>query len=307
MSWLKAIDLRSYLKNILAIFTTKIYYGWGLKRSGRFARWCAKTFGGKVVLQEDGFIRSIGLGVNGAAAMSIIEDDVGIYYDATRPSQLENLLNSYDFTSNRTLMREASEAIALIITHHISKYNHAPELKQNYFTTDKKRVLIIAQTAGDMALKYGLAKSLSTMQMIDAAIRENPDAQIYLKVHPDVICGKKASDIALESLEESVKIIVEDVNPISLLMHIDCVYTKTSQMGFEALLLGKKCVCFGMPFYAGWGVTDDRVTCERRVRTLTVEEVFAAAYLLYSQYFYPDTKKPCSLFDVIRLINEGKK
>jgi capsular polysaccharide export protein len=35
-------------------------------------------------------------------------------------------------------------------------------------------------------------------------------------------------------------------------------------MGFEALLLGKAVHCFGMPFYAGWGLTHDSKTCPRR-------------------------------------------
>ncbi len=113
-----------------------------------------------------------------------------------------------------------------------------------------------------------------TDEMIDSAINENPDANIYLKVHPDVLSGKKASDIDIKAAKKHCIIIEENVNPISLLKHFDKVYTKTSQMGFEALLVGCKCVCFGMPFYAGWGVTDDRVTCSRRKRMLRVEDIF---------------------------------
>ncbi|MGJ7724790.1 capsular polysaccharide export protein, LipB/KpsS family [Escherichia coli] len=29
----------------------------------------------------------------------------------------------------------------------------------------------------------------------------------------------------------------------------------TSLSGFEALLHGKRVFCYGMPFYAGWGLT----------------------------------------------------
>ena len=31
----------------------------------------------------------------------------------------------------------------------------------------------------------------------------------------------------------------------------------TSLLGFEALLRGKSVTCLGLPFYAGWGLTDD--------------------------------------------------
>jgi capsular polysaccharide export protein len=32
----------------------------------------------------------------------------------------------------------------------------------------------------------------------------------------------------------------------------------SSQLGFEAILAGHRPVTFGVPFYAGWGLTDDR-------------------------------------------------
>jgi len=256
-----------------------------------------------VTLLEDGFIRSINLGTEGSPPFSIVEDDTGIYYDATAPSKLENLLGSYDFDADKALMAKAREAMGLIRKQRISKYNHAPDLAGGFFPEDgRKRVLVVAQTAGDASLRYGLAGRFTTDEMIAAAIAENPGAAVYLKVHPDVLSGKKASDIEIEAARERCAIIDEDVNPLSLLEQFDRVYTKTSQMGFEALLLGKECVCFGMPFYAGWGVTDDRVGCGRRRRKLSVEEIFAAAYILYSRYYNPYSKKASDIIDTIRTI-----
>ena len=77
-------------------------------------------------------------------------------------------------------------------------------------------------------------------------------------------------------------------------------------MGFEAILLGKKCVCFGMPFYAGWGITDDRVLCPRRKRELVVEEVFAASYILYTKYMNPYTKNKIDIIEAIKTIEKLK-
>lgn len=53
-------------------------------------------------------------------------------------------------------------------------------------------------------------------------------------------------------------------HPHALLNRVEAVYTVSSQLGFEALLLGKPVYCFGMPFYAGWGLTFDSKQCERR-------------------------------------------
>lgn len=292
-----------YYQNITALFGNRLFRGWGRKSTGQFASWCYAKFNGKIRLLEDGFIRSVGLGVDGSPSFSIVEDDVGIYYDATTPSQLENILNTYDFETDTDLMKLANNAIELICKHRISKYNSAPDIEQDYFDNyGQKRILIVAQTAGDESLHYGLADQFSTDMMIDAAINENPNAAIYLKIHPDALCGKKKSDVDIEMVRKRCILIEENINPISLLEYFDTVYTKTSQMGFEALLLGKKCVCFGLPFYAGWGLTDDRVICRRRVRILKMEEVFAAAYILYTRYYNPYQKRVSDIIDTIHEI-----
>ena len=63
----------------------------------------------------------------------------------------------------------------------------------------------------------------------------------------------------------------------------------TSLTGFDALLRGKKVVTYGLPFYAGWGLTQDMVqgaaALERRTRRLTLDELVAAVLLLYPLYW----------------------
>lgn len=73
-------------------------------------------------------------------------------------------------------------------------------------------------------------------------------------------------------------------------------------MGFEALLLGKEVHCFGMPFYAGWGATHDRLTCPRRAKRRTAEEIFAAAYMLYARYVNPVAARRCDIHEAIRIL-----
>ena len=292
-----------YLKNIIAIFTTKKFEGWGRKKTGKFALWCNKIFGGTIILKEDGFIRSIGLGVDNSPSFSIIEDDVGIYYDATQPSQLEKILNTYDFKKNTLLLDKAQKAISLIKKYHISKYNNAPILKDNFFKDDnKEKILVITQTANDSSLQYGVALNISTLDIIKDAVKENPNHSIYIKIHPDVMSGKKKSDINLKDIPKEAILIQEDVNPISLLKQFKKVYTKTSGMGMEALILGLEVVCYGLPYYAGWGVTLDKQFCKRRIRTLTIEEIFAGAYILYSQYSNPYREESSDIIDTIETI-----
>ncbi|MBQ8820203.1 capsular polysaccharide biosynthesis protein [Campylobacter sp.] len=285
------------------------FYGWGRKESGKKAIELSTKFNGKFKLLEDGFIRSVGLGVDGAKLLSIVEDDIGIYYDATSQSRLEKILSEHKFDNE--LLQESKWCIDFITTHNISKYNNAPNISKNliqkYELENSNNILIIAQTDGDASLVYGLGDKFSTIDMIDAAIKENPNSNILLKIHPDVLNGKKKSDINISNLDSKIKIIAEDINPISLLKHINKVYTKTSGMGFEALMCGCECVCFGMPFYAGWGLSDDRVQAPlRRNRTLSIEELFAGAYILYAKYIDAYTGQNTTLKRVLPQINTLK-
>ncbi len=299
-----------------------IFYGWGRKRSGFNAVRLSKKYHTPYVLLEDGFIRSVGLGVDGSPSFSLVEDDKGIYYDATEPSRLEIILNTYDFISDKTLMSTARKAIALIKKYYISKYNHAPVIDERFCikykimeTNKVKKILIITQTSGDASLEYGLAGKCTTEEIIDDALRENPDAFIYIKIHPDVLSGKKKSDINVNAIPKSCMLIDEEVNPISLLEYMDKVYTKTSGMGMEALILGKEVICYGIPYYAGWGLTKDKQTSDRRTRKISMEELFAGAYILYARYYNPYSEKKSDIIDTIQSIikyrdlyqqNEGK-
>lgn len=280
--------------------------GWGMKPSAKSALEFSKKYNVSYLGLEDGFLRSLGLGVNGSPALSLCVDDVGIYYDATRPSRLENILNSNGWESD-ALLNMAQKAIALIKKNYLSKYNHAPMINSSIFRKNgRKRILIVDQTLGDMSITLGLANQALFKQMYRQAKEDNPSADIYVKTHPDVISGKKQGNLTVKDVGEKTIFIYDDCNPLSLLEHVDMVYVVTSQMGFEALLLGKEVYCYGMPFYAGWGITKDHQMLERRRKIRTVEEVFAAAYLLYPRYINPKTKQLGNIFDVINYLAEHK-
>jgi capsular polysaccharide export protein len=280
--------------------------GWGMKESAQKALTFSKENNLPYISLEDGFIRSVGLGVEGSPPLSLCIDHIGIYYDATRPSRLEQILNHHGW-EDAELLKQARSAIDFILANRLSKYNHAPLVDSKIFKDDAdERVLVVDQTLGDMSITLGLAEQKRFQEMYQQARNENPNAHIYIKTHPDVITGKKQGNITNEYTDELTTFIYEDCNPISLLEYFHKVYVVTSQLGFEALLLKKEVHCFGMPFYAGWGLTRDRLTCERRILRRSVEEVFAAAYLIYPRYIHPRTGKPGTIFDVIHFLAEQK-
>ncbi|MCV3467204.1 capsular polysaccharide biosynthesis protein [Campylobacter lari] len=296
------ITLYYFYKNIIK---EDVFVGWGRKKSGLKAIELAKKYNAKFLLLEDGFLRSLNLGVENSPSFSIVKDDVGIYYDATMPSKLEKILNTYEFSTEE--LEQAKKAIELIKKEKLSKYNNNFCVPKKLFDANEERVLIITQVANDASLKFGLADNFSTQDMINDAIKENPNAKVYIKIHPDVLSGKKQSDFNAQDLPSKCVVIKENYNPIELLSHFKKVYTKTSGMGFEALMLGSECVCYGMPFYAGWGLTQDKLECKRRLKKRSLEEVFYAAYILYSEYFNPYLNQKSDIFDTIHTLAKYKK
>lgn len=261
-----------------------------------------------VLRLEDGFLRSYGTG-DRFPPLSIVVDSVGIYYDSTRPSALENLLQSdADVLAGHEAL--AAEARARILRHGLSKYNHAPPLAELEAAlgqpllrpADRERVLVVDQTAGDLSIALGGASAATFEAMLQAALTEHPQATVYVKTHPEVSAGRKGGHFAHLHNSERVVVLRQAIEPLSLLQHMDAVYVATSTMGFEALLAGKPVTCFGAPWYAGWGATQDRLPRShfpRRNRRRTVQELFAAAYLHYARYINPVTHQRGTILDVI--------
>lgn len=283
--------------------------GWGVKASGERASAWALKYGVPCWRLEDGFLRSY-LPGQAFVGLSLVVDTLGIYYDATQPSALEALL-----ASETDVLSEIDEkierAIQLISQHELSKYNHAPALEAEalqgaHDLSGRQRILVVDQTYGDSSVELGLAGATTFREMVNAALDENPDATVYIKTHPEVSSGSKQGYLSDWPAHPRVVMLREAVNPVSLVKQMERVYVVTSTLGFEALLAGTPVSVFGMPWYAGWGATDDRQRCERRSRLRSVKELFAAAYWHYSRYLNPETHEPGSLFDVIRWLIRQK-
>lgn len=276
--------------------------GWGLRPSAARARAHAMRKELPYLALEDGFLRSLGLGVVGEPPLSLVIDDLGIYYDANRPSRLEQLIAASELTSVE--WRQANRGLEWMRRHRLSKYNHAPDISLPP-REGQTRVLVLDQTEGDVSVRLGGADAQTFRTMLDTACREHPGAEIWVKTHPDVVAGKKRGH--LPQPPKGVRLLAEDVCPQSLLSQMDVVYTATSHMGFEALVAGCRVVCFGMPWYAGWALTDDRhprieELRPRRAGPRSLEQLFHAAYLRYARYIQPETGQPGTFFDAAEWI-----
>lgn len=270
--------------------------GWGRSRYARRAREIARERGIPFICLEDGFLRSLGLGRDDPP-LSLVVDDQGIYYDATVPSRLETLI-ARALTEDERL--RAKQLIARWRDARVSKYNHLREGDDVWLRSvcddDGSCVLIVDQTAGDASIRCGLASAESFARMLAAALNENPGSRVLLKVHPEVMAGHKRGhfDLARISTDPRIVVLGKDVHPVGLIERARVVYTVTSQLGFEALLWGKPVRTFGMPFYAGWGLTRDDQEAPARRRPAPLENLVHAALIDYPCYLDPETRQRCS-------------
>lgn len=284
---------------------------WGKKPSSVRAYHLAQSLSLPLITVEDGFLRSLDGGVNSKFAASFVADNQGIYFDLSQPNLLQALIMTTMRHWNDEWLDRSKAWINKITTQHLSKYNatkSAPDLI-DLAGNSQSHVIIIDQVKGDASISGAGATADDFDAMIAHAKDAYPNANIWIKAHPEGK-GYFADEV------RGVYYLKEPCNSIALLGQAVAVYTVSSHMGFEALLLGKKVHCFGVSWYAGFGLTDDTHLLDKPFYhetrayhevlaghgvevTASVEQLFYASYVLYSHYANPATKKACDIDTVI--------
>jgi capsular polysaccharide export protein len=248
---------------------------------------------------EDGFIRSVGLGSDLTQPYSLVVDSRGIYFDPTSESDLEHILQTHIFSEVE--IGRAKDIRNYLIEKKISKYNLYSNVELN-FPNDKKIIIVPGQVEDDASIFYG-ANGMTNLKLLQQTRENRPDAYIVYKPHPDVLVGNRIGAINESDALRYCDRVVTEVGIDSVLAHADEVHTMTSLVGFEALIRDIKVVTYGVPFYAGWGLSEDMDTCKRRSRILTIDELVAGAYLLYPRYIHPETKRECEIEEVLNIFD----
>lgn len=288
-----------------SLLSGDVLVGWGQKANTKQIKQQAQEYGVPYWQLEDGFIGYIGHPARGGKAVSLIADPVGIYYDARQPSRLEQLIAT---PCDTALLARAEALTSELLRLGITKYNcyaagsALPDaLAARLHNDARPKVLLIDQVAGDLSIPGALASEADFVEMVAAARRNHPGARLLLRTHPDTRLGKKRGVLAQMQLDD-VERITDHCHPHALLNEVEAVYTVSSQMGFEALLLGKAVWCFGMPFYAGWGLTHDSKSCPRRQAQVSLPQLVAAALIFYPRYLDPVLGQRCEVEQVLEII-----
>jgi capsular polysaccharide export protein len=235
----------------------------------------------KIVRLEDGFLRSVGLGADLIQPISWVMDARGIYFDATQASDLEHLLETASF--DEALLARAESFAGRIVKSGMTKYNVGAG-SWSPPTSTRQIILVPGQVETDASIKFGALKICQNMELLKAVRAANPDAYVVYKPHPDVLAGLRGSGRQENTALSWCNEVITGIGMADLLDKVQEVHTMTSLTGFEALLRGKRVVCYGAPFYSGWGLSEDHLPISRRTRRLSLHALVAGALLLYPSY-----------------------
>lgn len=267
---------------------------WALGRESLARRW-----DGPVLQLEDGFLRSIGtggrlqllavralkqVGIRAARPtqpISWVVDRQGIYFDATRPSDLESWLASAELQPAQ--LARAAALRQRLVQQSLTKYN----LSASGWTRppgERRVVLVTGQVESDASIRFGAVDVRTNLSLLEAVRRAEPDSFLVYKPHPDVLTGiRRASRAEREALDVA-DLVLKEAAIQQLFTQVDAVHVLTSLSGFEALLRGVEVHTWGLPFYAGWGLTHDAHRCHRRGRQLSLDALVYGALIAYPRY-----------------------
>lgn len=269
---------------------------WGASPTAWRGEAIAARRGVPLIRIEDAFLRSVHPGrQSGEAPLGLLVDPVGVHFDSSRPSRIEEILQSADLY-NSNILNQAKRLSDCLVFDGLSKYNNSdvdlPAPAPGY-------VLVVDQTVGDASIHRSGASKATFRDMLAVARRDHPERRIVIRTHPESHAGLRPGHFGSGDAGGRVSLLTAPVSPHRLLAGAAQVFTVSSQMGFEAILHGHSPRVFGQPFYAGWGLSQDEQPIPRRTRKLTREELFAGAMLLAPLWYDPCRDRLCGVEEVI--------
>ena len=239
-------------------------------------------------------MRSAGLGSDLLPPLSLIVDDLWPYFDPERSSRLEGSARVRCTFDDDSRLPAPPRSAQTIVERRIGKYRAGGAVEQVDLPAEARLMVVIGQVEDDLSVLRG-GGGLTNLTLVERARAEEPDAFIVYRPHPDVEAGHRKGAIPDAIARRYVDRIDRGGSLDALLVRAEALHTLTSLTGFEALLRGVRVVVHGSPFYAGWGLTDDRGALPpRRTRRLTLDQLVAGALILYPRYLDPKRGLPCS-------------
>lgn len=277
-----AVGAAKVLTQSTKISKVLIIWGYG-EPSGLIVR-LARFLGYSVQRAGDGFIHSLRPRTANSIPYSVIVDKAGVFSDQREPSDLESIL-----ATDRRLDDEAFLSIAESRRKTMISLKHQAPIGAKAGNVFRKEVvLVIGQDPSDPSFISGNPARWTADKLVSLAKSENPGCEVIYLQHSD---GYQINRSNWFKRRISSKVKPSKISLLEALEGAKRAYTVSSSGGLEALARGVEVTTVGIPFYAGWGATDDRckgpvatAVFARRERKLTTLQIFAGAYLLYPKY-----------------------
>lgn len=277
---------------------------WATRVPDGFARRC-EAEGVPLLWVEDGFLRSVGLGVDFAPAASLCVDDAAPHYDPARKSGLERLLT--EATYPPAMLARAAALRARIVARGVTKYNLGGAPPPLPPSPGRTRILVPGQVEDDASVRLGAADIRTNLALLRAVRMAHPRAFIAFRPHPDVLTGYRRGHVPRRLALRHADAVVEGGDIHAVFAQVDAVHVLTSLAGFEALLRGVPVTTWGRPFFSGWGLTADVRPPPRRGRALSLDALVAGALIEYPWYTDPITGRRCEVEQVLDLLEQPKR
>ena len=137
----------------------------------------------------------------------------------------------------------------------ITKYNLSDAPWQRPAAAQRV-VLVVGQVETDASIRFGAPQIRSNLALLQAVRQAEPEAYLVYKPHPDVVAGSCRAGAGEDQSRNYCDAVLTGGSIQQLFRQVDALHVLTSLAGFEALLRGLEVHCWGLPFYAGWGLTD---------------------------------------------------
>ena len=257
--------------------------------------------GFKVYQCEDGFLRSFGLGCEFTKPFSLSFDDKGLY---ANPKLGSSLAESISHSLNCAQAKEARLFIKLFRSLKLTKYmsigsSLSNELLDLLVKNNEKRILLVCgQVSDDVSFLNSDFNLLTFQNLVNQLKKENPHSFLIYRPHPDCFKGIRQGEVDLEGAD-----FIDIKSNISSLIDLsDEVHVVNSLTGVEALMLGKKVVCWGNSWYSGRGLTEDKNSLITKKEPVSLEQLVYIAYIYNPIYFDYSSNQYTSVFNLLEVI-----
>ena len=226
---------------------------------------------------SEGFLRATRAGAAPAPLYSLNLDPLAPHDCAGRASALERLLADPALAADAPLLERARRLMTALFSSTPASRARATAF---YGPKTGRRILVLGHAQDARTLAAAGQRLNTNEDLLAIAAGENPGAQVLWR--------PAARDACVPG--SGILTVGDELADGDLFETIDQVYTLLAPQAVEAICRGIRVTTLGAPFYAGWGLTDDRQPLPRRSRTLEACELFAAAFLQHPRHFDPTYK-----------------